>query len=290
MDYVLNTLASDTCPSYNLLYTPTCHTGLHTPTFFIQPYVNTIIEANDIEMNPGPVSAELKAVMDTINDNVNSKFDILHTNLLHLTSAINAIKVDVSDLKSRLTVTENNQCSLKTDLATISTRLDALEDARERQEQYSRRENVLLYGVPESAADADYASLRKRVSKILNENVTSKSWAPEDILRTHRLGTQSSTSSKPRPLIVRLVQFHDKLAILKARPQLRLQGLGVGGDLTPKQRAQLDALPDDQRGYFKAGKLVVVPRAARGVPPSSGQATSSATSPHSQMSSSNSIA
>ena len=64
---------------------------------------------------------------------------------------------------------------------------------------------------------------------------------------------------KPRPIIVRLIQFHDKLTILKARDELRKCAIGVASDLTNNQRSELAKLRNqNQKGYYKNGKLHIV--------------------------------
>ena len=55
---------------------------------------------------------------------------------------------------------------------------------------------------------------------------------------------------------MRFTSFQDKLLVLKSRPSLKNEGVGVSGDLTRRQRDQLRNVPEGKRGYFKNGKLV----------------------------------
>ena len=95
------------------------------------------------------------------------------------------------------------------------------------------------------------------MTQILNNNVKAKSWQQSDIQRAHRLGNDSA--KKPRPIIVRLKQFHDKLQILKARDEFKKCAIKVSNDLTPHQRSQLSRLREkNQRGFYKKGVLHIV--------------------------------
>ena len=71
-------------------------------------------------------------------------------------------------------------------LSALENRVYGIEDALEKQEQYSRRENIILHGVKDD--DERGVNMRKKVSDIFNVNVTSKHWREEDFLRAHRLG------------------------------------------------------------------------------------------------------
>ena len=90
--------------------------------------------------------------------------------------------------------------------------------------------------------DENYETTRKRVTQIFNNNVKEKTWHENDIQRSHRLG--NSNAKKPRPIIVRLVNFQDKLTILKARDDLKKCLIGVASDLTNKQRKELSKLKE----------------------------------------------
>ena len=242
-------------------------------TVTMTPCVNTLMLAGDVESNPGPtLSQELQqvvsAVVNQVNENMNAKFDVVQHQLLDLSNSVNAVKREVSELKTKVSTLENAQLETTDSIDGVIKRIETLESERERQEQYSRRENVILHGLAEETGET-YDSLRKKATDLLNSVVKDKEWKEADILRTHRLGKPRSPSSgtpKPRPLIIRFVQFHDKLAVLNARAMFKDNGIGVKGDLTQKQRAMLANIPDNKHGYFKSGQLVIVDRPPRDQP------------------------
>ena len=236
-------------------------------------------QCHDIESNPGPDNFELAIeslgtkLMSAINEVKKTVNDVKETQmemkvkLENISDSVDLLKKDLGSTNSRVKDLEEEQHIHRLDidalcetLAKIDTRVDALEETAEKQEQYSRRENIILHGVSEEQNE-DYNKIRQKVTNILNNNVKSKRWQESDILRSHRLGTP--ISNKIRPIIVRFVQFHDKLSVLKARDELKKIGIGVAGDLTKKQRSELARLRlNNQKGYYKNGVLHITDTSA----------------------------
>ena len=75
----------------------------------------------------------------------------------------------------------------------------------------------------------------------------------------HRLGRP--VNNKPRPSIVRFLQFEDKLSVLKSRADLKIINFGVSNDLTIKQRQELKKLTESgkRRYYTTNDRLVMEP-------------------------------
>ena len=92
----------------------------------------------------------------------------------------------------------------------------SLHDDNDAQEQYSRRNCLLLHGVPETQVDTDNAVL-----SVANEKV-GFNLKRECINRSHRLGHSSSASNgKPRPIIVKLTSYDTRRKIIGAKRQLK---------------------------------------------------------------------
>lgn len=231
-----------------------------------------LIQCMDIESNPGPDNQEFNlealgnTLMSAINEVKNSVNVVQETQmemklkLESISDSVDMLKKDLSSTNTRVKDIEEEQHIHRLDiealcetLAKIDTRVGTLEEEAEKQAQYSRRENVILHGVAEEQNE-DYQKVRQKVTNIFNNNVKTKKWQESDILRSHRLG--KPVLNKIRPIIVRFVQFHDKLEVLKARDDLKKVGVGVAGDLTKKQRTELARLRlNKQKGYYKNGVL-----------------------------------
>ena len=114
---------------------------------------------------------------------------------------------------------------LKVSNETLTGQLDDLE-------QYTRRTNIRIYGIPESNVES--ADSREDTD-ILSLNFVKEELGVdlklEDISRSHRVG---KGSSKPRPIIVRLSRHNTKVDILRKR-KMRKQNkrpYNVQDDLT----------------------------------------------------------
>ena len=246
-----------------------------------QPYVNTLLMANDVELNPGPTLEEqLSALSISINEqfaDLRGTISTLACSVQGIQTAITSVREDIAAVKAHVEELERQQQTLQLDIdanhdnnEVLQSRVTEIEETIEKQEQYSRRENILLHGLPEQANE-NYTTVRRTVVDLLNSTVKTKSWSDTDIVRAHRLG-RASRDDRPRPIIVRFTHFMDKLSVLKARQELRTRDVGVSNDHTARQREALERLrAKGQRGYYKNGKLVVVPAATTDEMDTSGQ-------------------
>ena len=110
-----------------------------------------------------------------------------------------------------------------------------LRDDSDTQEQYSRRNCLLLHGVSEEQTDSDKAVLSVCNGK-LGLQLTS-----DCIDRSHRLGhthNNGSSNGKPRPIIVKLKSYDARRSIFGAKRKLKGTRLVITENLT-KQRMEL---------------------------------------------------
>ena len=98
--------------------------------------------------------------------------------------------------------------TLQNELKSASMKVEDLEKKMERQEQYSRRNCILIQGLKEEKNESTYDRVLKLFRVVLNEDVVLA-----DLDRTHRIGKKGDSSSKPRPAIVKFVQYniHEKV-------------------------------------------------------------------------------
>ena len=79
--------------------------------------------------------------------------------------------------------------------------MDAVVD---RQEQYSRRNCLLVHGIAEETVKDTDEKIINTLQQSMNETIKT-----EDIDRSQRLGKpKSSKNAKPRPIIVKLVRYN----------------------------------------------------------------------------------
>ena len=148
-----------------------------------------------------------------------------------------------------------------------------LESTLNDQEQYSRRNCVRIFGVPEKE--------RENTSKIVCEIANSHldvSLKMEDIDRSHRVGRRpephagpvSTSGQKPRAIIVKLTSYQHRLNLLKNRRKLKEKKLGISifEDLTNANRTLLwEAIQESnkptskiQSAWSMDGRIIVTVR------------------------------
>ena len=89
----------------------------------------------------------------------------------------------------------------------------------ERQEQYSRRNCILIHGLKEEMDESTDDRVLKLFREELNEDVLLA-----DLDRTHRIGKKSDSSSKPHPVIVKFGWYNIREKVFKSKKKKKTQG------------------------------------------------------------------
>ena len=249
-----------------------------------------LLLCGDIEPHPGPTRIEdsvkcLETKVDSqaerLEGKLNQLIDMMNTTQSHnkqlernfqkLEESISAnneqiqlqfslLKDSVSALQSAVRRNNEQLDSIGNEQNSMSSRLRKLEEV-ERQQRYSRRSNVLLYGMKEEAGES-FDRCTARVIKTLRRHFPQKDWNETDVERAHRLGPLSRKSDRPRPVIIKFQGWRDAMIIMRDKEGKNLMrdsdGLRVGADLTKQQRDTLSQLRNQgKHAYFAKGKLVV---------------------------------
>ena len=141
----------------------------------------------------------------------------LKQEILQLKSALNANQREMEKLKTQLTKTERANDTLRDELKHTRIKLkDQIEETNklvenyDDLEQYSRKNSLEIWGVPEGA----YTSTDEvviRIGKAINVDIK-----PEDIEISHKLKRKTS-----KPVIVKFVSHKVKSLLYKARTKLK---------------------------------------------------------------------
>ena len=160
--------------------------------------------------NQGSFSEEDRTKLTLIYENVAS----LRDEMKELREELEGSKLEIKQLK-----TENNQLKQALNLNTFET--DNLQ-------QYSRRENIRIHGIAESASQKDDGeSTLLKLAEVLGITLESS-----NIQRAHRLGKKRSSAAKPRPIIARFVSY-------KKEANFFLQSPALGKALTKSLKLRL---------------------------------------------------
>lgn len=102
----------------------------------------------------------------------------------------------------------------------------------ESMEQFSRNNNIRIYGVSENKHENIEDTVKNLIHNKLNLNITSS-----NIERCHRIG--KVTEEKYRAIVVRMTNYKLKMDIIKSRKALKGTGIIIAEDMTHEKHKLL---------------------------------------------------
>ena len=115
---------------------------------------------------------------------------------------------------------------LKGEMTYLRGKIDNITVETDGQKQYSRRNCLLIHGIPENRNEDANTLVLEVIYTKMEIKITQN-----DIDRTHRIGT-SKTSGKPRPLIIKFVQYSDRKKVFSSKTLLQDSGVSIMENLT----------------------------------------------------------
>ncbi|XP_071509420.1 uncharacterized protein [Diadema antillarum] len=172
----------------------------------------------------------LKVMKEAVMQALDSKFQELFTRLEEQAGQI-------LDLQHKVDSSERDLATLKANAEKDRHLIAKLQSDLNNQEQYSRRNCLRIFGVPE----ADKENTDDVVCRIANQNLGVE-LRRDDIDRSHRVQRRSPPpvgSSKPSAIIVKMTSYRLRQRLLTNRKKLKGTGLSICEDLTDPNRSLL---------------------------------------------------
>ena len=124
----------------------------------------------------------------------------LHINKLRelvdfISAKFDEYKEDKKQKEEKIKILEDNNLKIHDKIAILEKQID-------RQEQYSRRNCILLHGIPESKGEVTDDVAVKIICENMNDNIITV----DDINRSHRIGKYDRQKKNPRPVIVKFAR------------------------------------------------------------------------------------
>ena len=169
----------------------------------------------------------------------------IYESVASLTSQVSKLQkyLKKSDQKIEELKTKNEK--LKQALNTNTLEIDNLQ-------QYSRRENIRIHGIPEPKGKKDDGEeVVIELAEKLGINIESY-----DIQRAHRMGRKRSPRAKPRPIIARFVKYKHRNDVLLSKSKLKecndkkFKNAFITEDLTPLRSKLLNYVKNECDGKF----------------------------------------
>uniref|UniRef100_A0A3P9LNL4 L1 transposable element RRM domain-containing protein n=1 Tax=Oryzias latipes TaxID=8090 RepID=A0A3P9LNL4_ORYLA len=189
----------------------------------------------------------LKAVGDLKNEFKDKLNDILKA-AEETTKQLADCTSRIGEAEERVSAVEDECCVLKGKVEDLEKRNKALEDKLVDMETRSRLNNIRVVGLPEGAEGPDPCSfLENWLADALDMGPLR---SPLVLERAHRVGPRRATGDPPRPLIMRFLNYKQKVAVMNAarkKGEIRYKNINVRlyNDLATevhKQRKQYDAV------------------------------------------------
>jgi uncharacterized protein YoxC len=196
----------------------------------------------------------------------------LREELKEINREVNTLKEEVSKLRDEVDELKgsNHELQCKTDKLTqadmqrhmytssLANQLHARSQTIEDLQQYTRRNCVLVTGVPEKTDEKTDAEIIKIANDKMKLPLTE-----EDLDRSHRIGR--ARAGKPRSIVVKFARYNVRNKFITNRRELKGSGMSVQELLTPYTQHLLKRAKDliEQADHVKDawtwdGKIVVL--------------------------------
>ena len=171
------------------------------------------IALNNIQRNTDELLKENRALRKQ-HEELQKSLEFHIDKLEKLEAENNKLKQDASSLKKAVCKAEDDVADLNDDLDGLKSDLDSAICQIDDLEQYNRKHNLEIHGIPESSEE-NLSDKIIKLGKVLNVHIVNN-----DIDICHRMATRRSNGG-PRPIIVRFRSYRAKSKLYKSKKHLR---------------------------------------------------------------------
>ena len=205
-------------------------------------------------------------VSQMISDAVTEKDELLKI----VESLLITRDVRISDLESKVSNLESENISLNksvnqltNDLHLVDIRIDQVTRIADDQNQYSRKQNIIIDGLKIKRSDTD-----KHIRNLVLAQIRRLDLDIDDyeVDRAHRIETAyHDKNGKPHiPIVVRLTSWYARNEIYEARHEFRKSNIYIRPDLTARRKDLLsdaeDIISEENSGASNLIEFVFVDR------------------------------
>ena len=179
-----------------------------------KPKGETSENDSEVMINGDKLSKLLKNMFDNFSKEILTEVSEIKQSINFMSAKFDEIHEEISKVKEEMKVIKKENIMLKEENENLSFRLNEAE-------QYSRRENIVIYGIPDTQGENLY-EIVKSISK-----VTGAENYDDDISITHRLPT---SKGKTRPIVIRFSKRHSRdewLKLFKEETKRHNVGFGI---------------------------------------------------------------
>lgn len=204
---------------------------------------------------------EIRQILSSMRAENNSNFSSIDLKLSNINTELKDIKAEVRDLslsvdsldKDVMLIRDNKIPELKLEL---KKEIEQLKTQRLSAELYSKKTNLLFYGIKQQPDENCEKTIREFISKNLGLDAEAMLLA-----NVHRLPSRKvSSRDRPRPIITKFVLMKDRDAVLRAAPSLRhfKENYGISPHLPFEMQAIRQKLLPIRRSAISSGKTAFI--------------------------------
>ncbi|XP_077544496.1 uncharacterized protein LOC144156367 [Haemaphysalis longicornis] len=191
-----------------------CPHSLSALCLYVKEFVvSLLLLSGDVESNPGPTVEELLEQLLEGQKNVEKRLDAIDLKLKLVESCVSEVK----EFGGKLSALEKTVQRLEKQIVDLEDR--------------GRRNNLLVFGVPEKEEETAESLMKEVVDDIFQAKLNVKVSSVE---RIHRIGRKQP--EKSRPIILRLIDHREKLSVLKNCFNLKGSDISISEDFSPATR------------------------------------------------------
>ena len=179
-----------------------------------------------------------------LSETFNTSFEFLH-------ETIRQLKEENTALKARLECVEERSEKQERKLLYLQREIEQVKEHTVKNEQYSRRNNLKIFGLKEETNEDTAEAVVKMVKDKMKITMSK-----DDIEVAHRIPTRGGT----KPAIVKLRDTSTKFSLLKSRKSLKGSGITIAEDVTQSVLDQLKKITESENtkeAWIWMGKIYV---------------------------------
>ena len=213
--------------------------------FVTKAFNNLKRELKDVQA----FQADIVKKLQSIEESYNHKLQEVDVKVTNIAKTCDFVAEKLSAMTLKVNALEEESAKLQTQTNGIETAVRDLNDEVNKLERFSRRNNLRIIGFEEEQNESPL----EKVEKFLEEKFQRTSVQVE---RAHRVGRRQE-SGKHRQIIVKMLRYTDKVAIMKeAKLRLKDTSFRIVDDLTKKDLDTKVALRPIMKDAYSRGKRV----------------------------------
>ena len=198
----------------------------------------------------GGSEPSLRDVMRMLSS-MNDKFDGMKDDLKEIRDSQFDLQQKVHDLEGKVSDLQNENDELKSVNSDLQARMDRMELKTDDLECRSKRNNLIVYGIPRSSEKETSQDCEEMMKDFCTDRLELSNDVSFD--RVHRINGKPDS-----PIILRCSFYKDKISMLKQKQKLKGTNIFLGEDFSQRVREIRKQLSPHLKSAKREGKKVTM--------------------------------